>query len=88
MSTTVTHTITITAEQQAVLESLSSPHLHMRSFIPESDGSISAVNIIDDIAVQSYEINPDGTYTVEELEDFGCGWNPLGEGEEDNEDED
>lgn len=83
MSTTVTHTITITAEQQAVLESLSSPHLHMRSFIPEPDGSISAVNIIDDIAVQSYEINPDGTYTVEELEDFGYGWNPLGEGNED-----
>ncbi|MFV0434323.1 MAG: hypothetical protein ACK5LO_10115 [Leucobacter sp.] len=60
-----------TVQQWAVIDELSGPSPVVTT---GEDGAVVLIRIIDDQDVLIYDIAPDGSYTYEELEDFGCGW--------------
>ena len=70
----VTGTITVSTAQKAVIDTMRAPHLSLAHF---SEGTITVTDIIDDHTIRNYYINPDGTHTIEELEELGCGWTQI-----------
>lgn len=70
----VTGTFTVSAAQKAVIGTMHAPHFSLTHF---NSGTIAVVDIIDDHTVRNYSINPDGTHTVEELEEIGGGWTEV-----------
>ena len=70
----VTGTFTVSAAQKAVIDTMHAPHFSLTHF---NSGTIAVVDIIDDHTVRNYSINPDGTHTVEELEEIGGGWTEV-----------
>lgn len=79
-------TFTITAEQQRVIDTMTSPHIDIRNAhkaAVSSTGEIDVVDVIDDTAVISYQIETDGTHTAQLLDDFGGGWLTITDENED-----
>ena len=64
------HIIAMTTEQEAVLHSLTNPHV-----ATAEHGAITLIDIHDDHDVVVYLVQPDGTLTYERLvEGFHYGW--------------
>ncbi|ANE05511.1 hypothetical protein [Corynebacterium crudilactis] len=73
--------INLTEQQAEKLKTLHSPYINCDDIVAGKDqtASINVLEVIDDMEVNSYTLNPDGTYTKEQLNDFGQGWSLYAE---------
>lgn len=65
-------TITPTPAQWAIIQLLDNPFIPADNF--DGGTTLSVYNIEDDEIIELYTINPDGNYSVEQLQGLHQGW--------------